>query len=308
MPNAFNVLEKIGAGLRIGLGGPHSVVHATYKKVIGSLVESRDRIHDGPPHCLDRTSSGSRLKTERKYLKPGNGQNVLFANAIAFKVNILASQEGIMPSGFGNLIFDDGTGIANPLNNLSLLELAVKLDSFMSQDTCHPIPPGADANVWNAAIDSINNAFSGPVDTISFVNELKLTPVRPLTEVSFLRYDTGGTIRSVQFLDPPKNNLPELFTLYQNYPNPFNPSTTIEFNLPATSFVTIRVYNVLGQEVAAVIENEEMEEGPQDVQFSSSEYNLASGVYYYRLEAQSLDEDGNNGQKFVSVRKMLLLK
>jgi hypothetical protein len=308
LPNAINVIEAVGAGLRIGLGGPHSVAHPSYKDVIKSLVESRERIHSGPPRCLDKTSSGSPLVKERRYLKPGEGQNPLFANAIALKLNILASQLGITPVGFGNLIYDDGTGSSNPLNNLSLYEIAAKLDSFMSQDVCEPIPAGATAPVWNTVLDSINAAFEGPMDTLSFVSGLKLTAVRPLASVSILRYDTGGVQRQYPVLDPPLKEQPAVFALAQNYPNPFNPTTTIEFTLPTPSIVTIKVYNTLGQEVATLLENEELEDGPQDVEFSSSDYGLASGVYYYRLVAQPFEEEQQGGQKYISVRKMILLK
>jgi hypothetical protein len=309
MPNALNVIEKVGAGLRIGLGGPNSIVHSTYKHVIKSLVESRERVHSGPPRCLDKTSNGSPIKKEKKYLKPGQGQNILFANAVAFKVNILASQLGVTPAGFGGLVFDDGTGLSNPLNNFSLYQLAAKLDSFMTQEVCNPIPAGATAELWNVVLDSINAAFEGPMDTISFVSELKLTAVRTLASVTILRYDTGGVQRQYSLLDMPLKEQPEVFALYQNYPNPFNPTTTIEFNLPTPSLVTIKVYNTLGQEVAALLDNEEMDEGPQDVQFSSSEFGLASGVYYYRIVAQTFDEEDQSfGEKYVGVRKMLLLK
>ncbi|MDI6767519.1 MAG: T9SS type A sorting domain-containing protein [Bacteroidota bacterium] len=104
------------------------------------------------------------------------------------------------------------------------------------------------------------------------------------------------------------SELPEEFALAQNYPNPFNPTTTIEFQLPELAIVTLKVYNMLGQEVATIIEHEEMDEGEQEVEFTAE--RLASGVYFYRLVAQGIeDEDtGELGQTFVSVKKMLLLK
>ena len=98
------------------------------------------------------------------------------------------------------------------------------------------------------------------------------------------------------------------YQLDQNYPNPFNPITSVAFHLDRTSFVTLKVYNVLGQEVAALLNREEMEEGEQNVEFDASK--LASGVYFYRLVAESIgdDEEGIAGQGFVSVKKMLLVK
>ena len=87
----------------------------------------------------------------------------------------------------------------------------------------------------------------------------------------------------------------ENFTLAQNYPNPFNPSTTISFNLAQASLVRLKVYNMLGQEVATLL-NSRMNSGVQTVQFDAS--NLASGMYIYRLQA------GEN----TKTMKMLLIK
>ena len=90
-------------------------------------------------------------------------------------------------------------------------------------------------------------------------------------------------------------NVPGTYTLSQNYPNPFNPSTTISYQLPAYSMVTIKVYDILGREVETLV-NEEKEAGYYSIDFNGSD--LPSGVYFYKLTA------GN----FISTRKMLLLK
>ncbi|MDD8017817.1 MAG: T9SS type A sorting domain-containing protein [Bacteroidota bacterium] len=89
--------------------------------------------------------------------------------------------------------------------------------------------------------------------------------------------------------------IPKEFALHQNYPNPFNPSTTIEFALPIQSNVTLTVYNVLGQEIATLV-NEPMKAGKQSVTFDASRFS--SGVYFYRL----------NAGQFNSIKKMMLLK
>ena len=73
--------------------------------------------------------------------------------------------------------------------------------------------------------------------------------------------------------------------------------------------MNLKIYNILGQEVATLINNEEMEDGYQQFELSSSELNLASGIYVYRLVAETVkDEDNPVGQKFVSVKKMVILK
>jgi hypothetical protein len=94
--------------------------------------------------------------------------------------------------------------------------------------------------------------------------------------------------------------IPFEFSLAQNYPNPFNPSTTINFGLKVDSDVSLKIYNVLGQEIATLI-NKNLKAGFNRVQFNST--NLSSGVYFYRMEAT-----GKNGVKFVDVKKMMYLK
>lgn len=89
--------------------------------------------------------------------------------------------------------------------------------------------------------------------------------------------------------------IPEQFTLSQNYPNPFNPSTTIKFQIPNASFVTLKVYDVLGNEVATLF-NEEKPAGNYEVDFDAK--GLSSGIYFYKLQAGS----------FVETKKMILLR
>jgi len=88
---------------------------------------------------------------------------------------------------------------------------------------------------------------------------------------------------------------PKEFKLEQNFPNPFNPTTTIQYQLPQDAKVTLKVYDILGSEVATLI-NAEQEAGYYEVNWNAS--NLASGVYIYRLQTGS----------FVSVKKMMLLR
>ena len=92
-----------------------------------------------------------------------------------------------------------------------------------------------------------------------------------------------------------QEQLPTSYSLWQNYPNPFNPSTTIHFELPKESRVTLKVYNMLGQEVLTVLDEEKVA-GRYDLRIDGA--SLASSVYFYRLIAGD----------YVSTKKFLLLK
>ena len=92
-----------------------------------------------------------------------------------------------------------------------------------------------------------------------------------------------------------KNQVPIQFRLDQNYPNPFNPITTINYSIPKTGQITLKVYDVLGKEIATLV-NEEESSGNYHIQFNAN--RLASGVYFYRLHS------GN----FVMTKKLLLMK
>jgi Secretion system C-terminal sorting domain len=99
----------------------------------------------------------------------------------------------------------------------------------------------------------------------------------------------------------PLAELPTHFSLKQNYPNPFNPSTTIRYELPNRSGIRIVITNTLGQQIA-VLENGEREAGIHEVKWHS---NVASGIYFYRIDAVSIDDPNH---RFMQARKMLLLK
>jgi len=96
-------------------------------------------------------------------------------------------------------------------------------------------------------------------------------------------------------VDDDLEGIPEKYSLSQNYPNPFNPSTIIKWQQPEKSFVTIKIYDVLGGEVITLV-NEELAAGKHEVKFDASRFS--SGIYFYQLKA------GN----YFETKKMVLVK
>jgi len=90
-------------------------------------------------------------------------------------------------------------------------------------------------------------------------------------------------------------DLPETYALNQNYPNPFNPNTEINFDIPTRSHTTLKVYNILGQEVETLVD-EELSQGRYVAEWDASMYS--SGIYFYKL----------NSEDFVDTKKMVLVK
>jgi hypothetical protein len=102
-------------------------------------------------------------------------------------------------------------------------------------------------------------------------------------------------------------SVPYSFALMQNYPNPFNPSTTIRYELPVLSKVTIAIYNVLGQKVRTLV-NEIQNAGPQLQVWNSKNdagNSVASGVYFYRIQSHGLS---GSSAAFTATKKMVLLR
>jgi hypothetical protein len=109
------------------------------------------------------------------------------------------------------------------------------------------------------------------------------------------RVNSDGTLGGVTDVNENISLQPSEFSLNQNYPNPFNPSTTISFSIPNEEFVSLRVFNSLGEEVADLV-NETKPAGNYYVSFDASE--LTSGVYFYKISAGSV----------VDIKKMMLIK
>ena len=114
----------------------------------------------------------------------------------------------------------------------------------------------------------------------------------PPTGISITKLEKIGSITG---LKKSSDNITESFSLSQNFPNPFNPRTTIEFDLPKTGEVSLKIFNILGEEVATLV-SDRLSTGSYSYEWNAS--SLASGVYIYRLIAGDLIEN----------KKMVLMK
>ncbi len=179
--------------------------------------------------------------------------------------------------------------------------------------------------VWNTTTSenrpiSVSNLFKGNVGSLTYVATSSNTAVATVhmsgpTTLVVAAQGLGDCIVTVTATDATTNDffafsfpvnvgptdvasteqLPTEFALFQNFPNPFNPTTNIRFDLPKESNVTLKIYNVLGEEVAKLVDKV-MPAGHQSVTFDATK--LASGMYIYRIQAAD----------FVQVKKMLLMK
>lgn len=329
MPNRINVLAEIFMqggydqtyGLIVGkdrkLGEDSSKYYAWYQTsrysdVIRTLYASRvGKLHTGYPKGFDQFIGGRLLHGKQKLMPPTKYDNILLADMIALKVSITSSAMGKTPFGFGELIFDDPTDQINPFNGRMLKELASIGDSLMMgyyENGSHLFADSSSFEVFDQVIRRVTLAFEGGIDTLTFADSLVLLGANVLADVPFIRRNPSIVPAIIIPINNLTEELPVSYRLDQNYPNPFNPVTTIEFDLPVQSNVTLNLFNIVGQQVATIIDNEILDEGTH--QFDYHADRLSSGVYFYRLSAVEVPaEDGSKqGARYTRVKKMVLMK
>jgi len=321
LPNAVDVLMVMNHSIQVGNLTVPSVLMKRYT-YIGKSLYYRGNMHEGPPTCFCYIKPNKPFTRQLSYLTPGYylTDNKLFSETIALKVNIMLSDREITPSGFGDLIYDEGGD--NPLNGKSIRFIADKVDEYMSSNDYVPGSPQCHFPIGFESLDSmklwqtvrnIDSAFCGPIKVYNWTPgtnpTMSLKPVHPVTEIPYLHIDSSLTIVSKHpSIDEVAVYEPDIYDLPQNYPNPFNPTTTISFTLQQESYVTLKVYNALGQEVATLLNGERLSDGPEDVEFDGS--SLPSGMYFYRIQAEGIADPDNSvdAQKFIAVKKMILLR
>ncbi len=320
LPNLHNVGKElfgigqrnsaIPGGLRVGVPqgakGGNAVVHTKYSDVMKSLAVQSDTgwiLHTKGPRCLDVFISGKPISSRQRSIAPTKQNNILIGEAIALKMNIIASAAGKFPTGFGELTYNDTTQSLNPFNGMMVKDISMKADTMLSC-LSFSSTPATPEDLYDA-LNAINAAFrtNGILDTISFFKSTKLTGAKRLVDVLYMKATTDAIAATIDLDDNfSTDDLPMGYRLRQNYPNPFNPTTTIEYELPATSHVIVTVYNVLGQVVSTLVK-EIQEEGVQSIDWDATA--VPSGVYFYRLEASSVS---NPRVRTVLTDKMVVLK
>ncbi|MFI5253531.1 MAG: SdrD B-like domain-containing protein [Bacteroidota bacterium] len=286
-----------------------SDIFATYVSKI-SGINTPHTVGTAQGFGLD--NKGNVMLKRQKNVPPKTQNNELAAHLEALRVNMVVNDPGHTPvyvangGPLGALIITTGT-----YANKTISQFAIKADSLM---TNWEFVPGATyAELWSMS-NQINNAFRVPHATASdpFVLapwQTIVTPaiaVKPVATVyaaaaSFLKAPVGPA-PATPIMNEKDIPVPTSYAMYQNYPNPFNPTTTLRFDLPQASTVTLTVYNMLGQQVTTLLNHEDMSEGQQEVTFNANNY--ASGVYFYRIVAQGQE----TGKTFTQVMKMALIK
>jgi len=334
MPDWVNVLNELyvqGAtgltanGLTVGVQyqvatipgrTPKPIIRYVTHKKAGDVLKSlysKALVHSlGLPAsdvCFE-TYNAKRVTKPQNGYSPAKQENPLFGELLALKFNIAMSQfTNKVDAGFGDLVYQILPGDTSTpafYNGKTVSQISALGDSAFSCDSSIVYKQPFSLVALHNVVLSINNAFAGKFDTVAFAGKTILKKARTLATVPILVRSGGPLVE--RFVD---NNwvykpIPETFRLDQNYPNPFNPTTTIQFNLPADGFVTLKVYNILGQEVATLYDHVQMTEGLQHADFNGAD--VASGVYFYRLVAQTVDENGQLGTTFTQVKKMMLVK
>jgi len=214
-------------------------------------------------------------------LNPNPGMNEPFTVRIPFEVWNVDNNEQV------NIVWWDRSGdptisggaVWNQLNRVYTWVVNTPYSTNLIDVTSQIV---ADNATWNV-VYYLSTFTLGDVTDVIYLG--------PVTADDKFTFTTPPGVVSVD-----DENVPTKFQVFQNYPNPFNPATIIRFTLPQQSLVKLEVYDILGQRVAELV-NEELTAGTHEVLFNAS--NLASGVYFYMLNVKD---------KFFDVKKMILLK
>jgi hypothetical protein len=320
VPNLGNLINDIFlqtlGSLQVGLSGQMNAGGKEKAYVLGAkqgdvykTFNNKTVTHSGPARGLDFSNLAKPLLKRYKNLPAQTKNDMLLADLMALKINMVAS--GVKtPAGLSTLKYSDA---GHPLNGQTIAQIAAGCDNLMTNWEGIPYTTYA---MYDSVIAKINAAFSDGLPTYAYdslswwsAGKYKVRGdqgYKTVYQISFLIANPGAAPTQTP-VEPPVS-LPTVYELQQNYPNPFNPTTSIAFDVPEASIVTLKIYNMLGQEVATLLDRAVYDGATrEDMEFDAS--NLASGVYLYRIVALSINDDGKEtGNTFTQVKKMVLVK
>jgi hypothetical protein len=279
--------------------------------VLGTAGQATFALNNQTNSDIRTTNTGFEIRFTLSALGATAAGNVrLFAIIVGanapFFSNVLVPGTAGGNLGFNPNLASPPTGYTGPFHT-SPISLPVELTSFTAQTTSEGVRLS-----WTTASELNNSGFEVQRSTnqtnwatLGFVRGAGTTT--EAQSYSFVDASASGRVfyrlKQVDFdgqfeysnIIEVNAGVPQTFALEQNYPNPFNPSTAISYQLPVAGNVSLKVFDMLGKEVATLV-NARQEAGAYTVNFNAN--NLSSGVYFYRLQA------GN----FVQTRKMMLVK
>jgi hypothetical protein len=241
-----------------------------------------------------------------------SGMSRKFANTNSFTVIKFNSSNG--DTLWNKFLFDDSY-CANTYNDFIIDEsdnllISTPVYIFSSYGCVRKYNPDGDT-LW---VKIVNNAFWGNQWDASWINAHLTTIIKKDNKIYF--GSSGGTsisdtldvcaakiLEGTTDLEQISSEIPESFQLYQNYPNPFNPSTKIRWQSPVSSWQSIKIYDVLGNEVSILFDEYKLA-GSYEVEFDASK--ISSGIYFYKLQA--FDPGTSSGKGFSETKKMILIK
>jgi hypothetical protein len=156
---------------------------------------------------------------------------------------------------------------------------------------------------WEPDIRLTNAATESWLPSVAISDTILHVVWRDERDGNYEIYYKRNTNANISAVEDDHSNIPRHFSLEQNYPNPFNPSTVISYQLPIGGNVTLKVFDILGNEIETLV-NEEKPSGNYEVTWYAGK--LPSGVYFYQLRA--VDPESSSGQGFISTKKMILLR
>jgi len=299
----------------------------TSTNVFSLEVDFNDVILAGTVNGIFRSTNNGDFWTQIYNLSSGNWIGAIAVNT---EGDIFAGGYGMVRSTDNGINWIE---INNGLTDLNIQDIAISSSNFVYVGTfAGSIFRSTDNGVnwiqinnglntpivFSLSINSLNHIFVGTFDGVfrstdngnnwalindGLTNSGILSSTINSDDYIFVGSDGNGVFRSINPTTSVENEIskiPSEYLLSQNYPNPFNPTTTITYQIPEREFVTLKVYDILGREIATLV-NEEKPAGSYEVEFNSHSgevRNLTSGIYFYQIKAGEYSE----------TKKMILLQ